>query len=435
MRQLRKRKNTVRKKVLCGIILYLLLIIGLYMVQYTESINKVIGITTVILSVVWVYQCWNNLYLLILSLFVSYSNYSIVMGIYLDTSLRPEFLYPQIQDVQVYGIGIAMMFLVMFNLVVLTPKYNNVNNLDISLLFIRKENDNKLLFFIAMALFILFMILGYQVSFGTRGVSSPLYEYDTIFLIIMFYFSGARKINRFLCAICCCFYVLTSLLNGTRVEALACMIILFLCLARKGIKHWVVLVGMIAGLFVFSGIGAIRGNWAILSKGASGIFTALFKNKMVFDTCTHAYFPMLCMIEQFKEFSFGSAVHYLFAFLATIFMGQSRVKDGDLIQVMANKYYHNYGGVTAGFFWVWFSYIGSIVYALIIYVYEKFIANSSGNPSDYSMCMILYVVAFVPRWYLYGPWALLRGVLICIIVFSFFSMANKIFRLKRGKML
>lgn len=418
---------TVRKKTIYGLVLFVLSVLFFSMNFYTEQINKFIAVAVLALSAIWVYQCWNVLCLLVISLFIAYSNYSIVVGIYLDETLRPSYLYPQITDVNVYGIGIALLFLFMLGLVSLTPKYKKKIISTVSISFIRENNYNSVLFFVATIAFLAFLLLGYKPSSGSRGSSSALYEYNIIVLLIMFFYSGNRKKCKIVCSICAGAYVLMSLLNGTRIEALACIIISFLCLTRKEIKRSVLLAGMFLGVVVFSCVGTIRGGTLSAELGKK-ILTGLLKNKLVFDTCTHAYFPMLCMIEQFQKFSVSNAVHFLTAFLGTILMGQSRVVDGDLIQTMAKHYYHNYGGVTVGFFWVWFSYIGSAVFAYIVYMYSRLIANTSHKTNDLRLCVIIFVTATVPRWYLYGPWSLTRGVLVCIVVFTVFKCGNKILR-------
>lgn len=416
-----------RKKVIFGFLLFALCVAFFSLNLFTEEINKMIAIGVLLLSVVWVYQCWNELCLLIISLFILYSNYSIVVGIYLDKSLRPVYLYPQITDVKIYGIGIAMIFLVVLLLVFLTPKYRNRHANSISSLFIRKENYSSALFYALFVVFVAFMMLGYTAGSGSRGSSSALYEYNIIVLLGMFYYSGCRKECRIICAICSVIYVFMSLLNGTRVEALACIIILFLCITRRKVKNHILLLGMFGGVLVFSCVGTIRGG-AFSAELGKKIINNLLDNKLVFDTCTHAYFPMLCMIEQFQTYSLSDAFHYLMAFLGTILMGQSRVTDGDLIKTVARFYYHNYGGVTLGFFWVWFSYVGAAVFAAILRGYTHLIEKSDLKLSDLRLCVIIYVTATVPRWYLYGPWSLTRGVLVCIVAFSIFRLGARLFR-------
>lgn len=354
------------------------------------------------------------MYLLIVSTFIAYSNYSIAVGIYLDESLRPKYLYPQIQNVDIYSVGIFLMFLTMLSLAILSPKCKK-NTVNIAKEFVKLKNKNDVVFFALMILFIGIVVLGYSRASNSRGSSTAIYEYASILIILMFYFSGGKKIQKNICAVCCLVYALTSLLNGTRIEALICVIIFVLCYFENEINPVVLLMAMLLGLIAFSIVGTLRGNWALLKGNVGELAGILAKNKFVFDTCTHAYFPMLCMIDIYRKYSFLEAMHYLITFVLTIFLGQSRVNDGNLIQVVSNYFYHNFGGVSQGFFFVWFSYVGALIYAVVILAYTRFISDRKVTLTLVKCSAIIYIVASVPRWYLYGPWSLFRGVLICVI--------------------
>lgn len=414
----------IRIRVLFTSLISIALCIFAIFFSYSERTNNVLATLTLFFSVMWVYKCWNNIYLLIMSLFILYSNYSIVVGIYYDKNLRPQYLYPQITDIDVYGIGIFMILIFTMSLALLTPKIKE-NARQFRNHLIKKENLNKFLFALLWVLFNLIVVFGFSRNAGERGVSSPIYEYNAIVLLLLFYYSGDKKINRWMCIECIVVYSLSSIIGGSRIEALICIIIFALCFFEKPLNQGVLCVGMISGLILFSIIGAIRGNWSVLSSDGKQIVRLIFKNKFVFDTCTHAYFPMLCMVEMFKKYSLSEAIKYLFPFLGTVFLGQSRVVNGDLIMVTAEKYYHNFGGVTLGFFFVWFGYLGSYVFSIFIYWFEKILIKYRANISDIKIFIIVYFVATVPRWYLYGPWSMTRGILVCMLVFIFFRKVNQ----------
>ena len=404
----------VKKKYVVYIFLFILLTFLFVIIPHTALLNQFLAIETILFSIVWIYKCWNNMYLLIVSTFIAYSNYSIAVGIYLDESSRPKYLYPQIQNVDIYSVGIFLMFLTMLSLAILSPKCKK-NTINIAKEFVKLKNKNDVVFFALMILFIGIVVLGYSRASNSRGSSTAIYEYASILIILMFYFSGGKKIQKNICAVCCLVYALTSLLNGTRIEALICVIIFVLCYFENEINPVVLLMAMLLGLIAFSIVGTLRGNWALLKGNVGELAGILAKNKFVFDTCTHAYFPMLCMIDIYRKYSFLEAMHYLITFVLTIFLGQSRVNDGNLIQVVSNYFYHNFGGVSQGFFFVWFSYVGALIYAVVILAYTRFISDRKVTLTPVKCSAIIYIVASVPRWYLYGPWSLFRGVLICVI--------------------
>lgn len=417
----------IKRRTLIVVIVLIWIAMFFSYVNYSESINKSLAVGVMICSLIWVYKCWNNIYLLILSLFITYSNYSVVVGIYLDPQLRPQYLYPQINDIQVYGTGIAVVFIFMLSLSLLMTKVKK-DSLDIRNNFVRDNNYNSVLFFLIWIVFNLIVVFGYSRNAGMRAESSPIYEYNVILLLLLFFYSGDKKIPRFFCIESMVIYTLSSVIGGNRVEALICLIVFVLCYFKKPLKQVMVLFGMVGGLMFFSIIGTIRGNWLLLSQNFWDIFKIIFRDKFVFDTCTYAYFPMLCMVEMFIDFSVTDAFHYLVRFLLTILMGQNRVEDGDLIYVTSKKYFHNFGGFTLGFFYVWFAYFGSIIMSIVVYYYENLIIKNSKNISDYKKIALLYAVATVPRWYLYGPWALTRGIAVCEIIFFMSRCANNVIK-------
>lgn len=423
------KKFLVKRKTVLICLLCIIIVFFLHIIQYTTVLNNILGFFVILFSLVWIYKCWNNNIALLVSLFIGYCNYSIIMGVYWDPTIRDnEYLYYQISDIRTYGIGVALLFLTMLYLSMSTIKYeknNSMSNL------IRKENYSIPLFVGSLAAFILCISQGYIINVGSRGGSTPLYEYGVIFLLLMFYFSGKRKWTLNTCLVITIIYSLISILNGTRVEALTCIFVFLFCFFRRKISPWVIILGMLVGILVFSTIGAIRGNWKLLELyGFNNLIKDTVSNKLVFDTCTHAYFPMLCMIEEYTPYSFSNACYYLTKFIFTIFLGQSKVIDGDLISIVRTKYYHNFGGVTLGFFYVWFGYIGAIIFSIFIKKILNWATKLRYKKNDYIYFTSTYVIAAVPRWYLYGPWAFTRGALISIILFSIF---NVFFNLMRSK--
>lgn len=418
--------SKINEKTLILVFVYIACAAVFLLNVYSEPFNNIVACGVLILSFILIWRHRNNMLLLLMSLFIGYCNYSIVAGIYLSPNLRPKYLYPQITDIEVYGIGIAMLFLFMLTIVCLASKFEGKWENSFARQFVRSENSNYLLFFLAFFVFMFINIYGYQRFGGGRGSSSAIYEYGTIFVIMMFYYCGDKKLLKYLTVMSCSIYILTSILNGTRIEALICLFILIICFAKNSMPKWMLYIGMFIGIVIFSSIGTIRGNWSGLQDNFVEIAGKIFENRFVFDTCTHAYFPMLCMIEQFKQYSFGSGSYYLLRFLMSVALGSSKVPDGNLIMVMDKYYYHNNGGVTIGFFYVWFSYLGSFIFAVITNKFMKFISLASGKVTDGKLCVIMYVVASVPRWYLYGPWSMFRGVLICLLIFYLFGLADKV---------
>lgn len=418
------RKVLVKRKTALMSILYIIFVLFLQIIQYTALLNNILGFFLLVFSAGWIYKCWNNNIALLVSIFVGYCNYSIVVGVYWYPTIRDnEYLYNQISNIRTYGIGVSLLMLTMIWLWIGTTKYKKTNTISN---LIKEENYSSVFFLGSLVCLFVCIAEGYSVTVGSRGGSSPLYEYGVIFMLLMFYYSGKRKWTLSICFVMMLFYSLNSVMNGTRVEALTCIFIFLFCFFKSKLKPSAILAGMLVGILLFSIVGAIRGNWKLLEQyGFRALIDTVFKDKLVFATCTHAYFPMLCMIEEFTSFSLSNASYYLSRFLFTIFLGQSRVIDGDLISVVRKTYYHNFGGVTVGFYYVWFSYIGAAFYAAFINKLLSWATDKMDNDNNFRCFVATYVIASVPRWYLYGPWAFTRGALMATIVFFLFYICHK----------
>lgn len=405
--------RNVKRSAVVSVCVLLLCALFFAMKPYSETANNVYAVIVLLLSVILVVRSRHHNLALIISLFLAYSNYSIVVGVYLCPELRSVYLYPQIEDIEVYGIGIAMLLLLTLTLVLFMPSNRKKDRYIFAEHFVTEEHYNPLVFLALTLIFCVIMIVGYGRVEEGRGTSSALYEYNVIVMVAMFLFSGNKKWTKLICCGCTVPYVLTSLTNGTRIEAIVCLIVVYLCVLRKEVPLWVFVVGIMMGAVGLNIIGIFRGSSVSFSDGLQASMAAMKKSKMVFVTCTDAYFPTLCMIEQFKEYSLVSGMEYLFKFIGTIFAGANRVSGGNLIDYTRAMYYHNFGGVVTGFFYVWFSYPGALMFGGYV---TAILNQTKKRPhSPLPLCAVLYTTAMVPRWYLYGPWAITRGVMFCLV--------------------
>jgi len=416
-------------------IIYWTLFYGLSIVYfsepYSEAFNRLIAWLVIIFSVILIAKSKNNILLFIISFFIGYSNYSIAMGVYI-INLRSNYLYPQIIDISVYGRGILILFLLEILMIALMPNLKR-NSRSISELFINENNKNNIfvILLFLLGLFIVFYFYTPSIN-SSRGSSSPVYEYSIILIIIMFYFSGRDKKNLALIYLISIIYILQSFMSGNRIEAISCIIAVFLCTYKRKIKWYNLLIPIFVGLVAMNFIGNFRDTMNVTSSGIIMALDDLWKEKLVFNTCTYAYFPGLCMIKYSYSLSYYRSLYYLKQFIYTIFLGQSRAIDGDLIGVVRKYYFHNDGGLTLYFFYLWFGWGGTIIFAIILKFYYRTVEffEILNREKSYYWCMIIYFAATVPRWYLYGPWPLFRGMLICMILFFAFLYLNKVIRYK-----
>ena len=368
------------------------------------------------LSLYFVYECRHSILLFIVSFFMFYSNYSIAVGIYL-TPNRPMVLYHQITDVSIYGIGITLVLMFMWILVMLMPKARKRLNTA------QGTTNHFIVICLCIALVLIFNY-GYNQSASLiRGASSPIYEYSVILFILGFYYSGENRYLQSLMKVLVILFALQSFFNGTRIEGLIFLLSL-LCYYYAGKLTYLKLMPLLAVftfLMVFVGIFRANGLWSM--DGILYVMRIMRDNWFVFDTATWAYFPSLGMIEVHNFTPLSERIRLFGNFVLSVILGSS-VADSNLVQYVKQYYQHSNGGWLQMFFYFWFGWYGLLVIAGLIVFYLKVIINQAGK--GYRYLLAIYIVSTVPRWYLYTPLHLLRGVLLFSIAFLGLFLINRI---------
>lgn len=417
---MRKNINDFSSRTLFFLVCFIL-IVASYELNFSFEVNTFICMLVLLISILSLIYIKNNLSILLMWFFIAYSNYSIVVGVYLEPTIRPSLLYNQINDLSTYGVAILQ--LLIFNIVLFFSALKFEKTKFDSNVFVKNRNKDYLLYFILAISFVVIMLKEYTVVEGSEGSSSSLYEYDLILLILQFYFSGNIKILKSISTLLGFIYILTSLINGTRIEALSCILIICLMNIKNLKKKNIIIAGFI-GILLFNFIGNTRGNYDNFFISMQNSFYDLIESKLVFNTCTYAYFPCLAMIDYFKNYDLNTGMYFLREFLVDVIVGNG-YNDGNLIYFIRKIYFHNFGGVSTGFFYVWFGSIGAFVFGFIVHFY----ISLSAIKKDIYKYIYMYFVATVPRWYLYGPLPLFRGILLSLILFvtfSFFHYLNSI---------
>lgn len=393
-------------------------------------------VMVIILSVYTLYKFRFNIGLIIVAIFILISNYSIVIGVYLDSSLRPK-MYDQVIDFTVYNKGITTILLFEIGLLLfLLIKSNSVH-------IVSKSNDfNKTIgkltsldkLFSILCLIVFLVIFFTQFKFGENGeraTGTALMEYRTIFFIIGLLFSkGNKKIKKaYLIAL-----ILTSLIvfsGGNRADALSPIISYYVFAYDGNKKHGglkFIFVIFIAYIMMVT-IGVFRSNFQYNFDSIEIVFRKLIEEKLTFDTAIYAYFPSIGTISISNYFD---KLQILVNQITYIFLGGS-YGEFRLQYVLRNVYFHTYGFVSPVYFYPWLGIYSGLAFSAIVIYYVKIIFSNTKNMiTRYKYGMFLYFCSMTPRWYLYDPFPLIRGILIFSIVFF---LINTIYNILCGKKL
>lgn len=391
--------------------------------QFTDSTINLTIFSIGLLSLGIFYFSLNNTFGLIIFYLISYFNYSILMRRYIiKTSSN---LYLQIDDINIHGIGVTII-LVFLIIVLLFLKKNFYKTKRI---YIKNKENKYIVLIISIILIIIFLFaFGRPDIDGGRGEPSALYEYSIIFFILGFYYSGEKKIYRYTLLIILVCFGLQNIIYGGRITAIQLIMIVYVMFihGKISIKYFIPFALV---LFVYlNGIGTFRGSMSLDKNSLEIILNNLKNNMLTLDTADSAYFTSLTFVIVKEKISFLERIELFKNFCLSIFFGGS-VTNSNLAYYTRNYIFHYFGGVLPFFFYFWLGWIGifipSVIVAKIINYSSKLSLIENDFPSYLKLIMV-YLLVTIPRWYLYSPTPLFRGLLLFTLVYLFFKLVHNL---------
>ncbi len=417
-------------KVVSAITVFLALINNMFFDYYIPMDNFIAVLVTVI-SVYTCYACRYNIGFFIASLVIAYANYSIAVGVYLDPSIRPAALYDQFSE---RSLSITILCVLIFEVAVLwmlkgmvtDPK--SVDSSDWSYV---KNERNDIIAYCAMALYLLIVVLTFDFGEGgTRGSMSAITEYRLIILIIGCYYSARKRSMRFLWTMIVGVTSMLILLSGNRVDSIGNMIALIILWYPKFVTFKKILLALPVAIIAMTAIGVTRGG-TISSDTISATIRGLADTKLVWDTATFAYIPSVSIVEATDQVDLAEKIRLIAEYIKYTLVGTTDMHSQNLIYYV-NKWFDHYGGcITPAYFYMWFGYVGSLLFTALVFVYSKLylkvpVTDRKTYKNDLKYVISIYFISSVCRWYCYGPNSLIRNMLMAVLIFTVVYAANSL---------
>lgn len=372
-----------------------------------------------------IFIVWNqkkNALLFLSSLFIVYFLYSVVVRVYLQVDDLPYiFRYTAVTRMEL--LRSAVIVQIFFCVYVYTIKSGSEINQNV---FKESGRCNKHIVWTCALMCLLSPFLFYDASngYGKRGsISSPLYEYTCLFVLIGMMYSGRKKKNLFALAMASGFWCLHGLAYGERAPALTVVIIWGCYLILPRITSGLILLCSIAGITLFSLVGSFRGISNFSLAGIQEALEGMLTERFASDTAYYAYQAGNAIVRFESYNSMLERIRYGLGYIKYIFAG-GRVQAGNLSMIVQNNpgTFHQGGG------WIMFyaHFWGGAAAVFLVGAYVAFIINKSfalkSSNETYWNYLALYIVGTVPRWFLYSPAQITRGVFIYSIVYGFFYL-------------
>ena len=420
------KKNSIYKILALSLISLFLILISI-LLGYPLELSNLIGWCTLAISLYLCYIYRYNTGLFLVMLFIAYSNYSIFVGVYLKPELRPSFMYTQLQGISSYGIGIICIFIFEVMTLVLSEKVVQ-NPFSISYKhekFVDNFEYNSIVAYMGPFFYLAIFLLSFSMGAdGERGTSSALNEYRTVIAIIGSYYSGRKRSCKYIWTIIIGLTSILIMLSGNRIDMFGSMICLISFWYPSLFTYKRILILLPIAVIFLAAVGYLRGNFTFSGQTFSLAIEKLTDKALAYDGAIWGYFPSLATIELSSKTTFWEKFSLFIDHIIYIFtFGPAKSINPDLSFYSRKFYIHYWGFISPIYFYFWFSFLGPIIFSLLVFVYNRLYQKMAakkikGFLEKLGYILSLYFICNVARWYAYGPMGLLRSMFVCTIAFS-----------------
>lgn len=385
--------------------------------HYTNTFDAVL---TLLLSAFLLYKSRKNQALVLMVFFIFYCNYSIVLSEYI---IGEHLSVPLFEAKNIYNYGISIRILLLFMSIItlfFKDKTGNFDNYKII------PKDNKIIFYSIIAFLIYTFIFEIQRgdldSYSVR--ITPIYEYSKLLFLFAYYFSGKSVIRKSIFSILIALFILQDLYYGGRITSLQLIILFSITLLIEKLSFKKIIYYGFIGVLISSLVSAYRHSYTLNSINPIELFKKLFNNYFVFDTPVYAYYASATFVAAYEVAESKIRTNSLLIFVKSIIFGSDDII-GELTIFVSRNYFVNVGGgLIPTYFYFWLGWLGVIFIACVL----VFVLNNLNYiKNDYQKLLFVAIVFNVPRWYLYSPNALFRGVLFfTTLLYIMFLVINTI---------
>lgn len=413
--------NSHTKRVKNIFCFFTLLIIFIMNIAMDYKMNTIVIWSILFINIHLLYKYRNNKEFFIVFILFLYFNYSALASQY----WFPDFssIYSGFfQDKIVMNIGINIMFLFWFTIYVFcsTKKLEKYSNFSYGVNI--RSNIYLSIFFLLIVLYSI--VFKFEIG-NIRARMSPIYEYSVMFLLFSYFFSGNKRMIHTVIIFLSLVIVFQNILFGERITALQIILLLYFLYFKNIFSNTLLIICMVGGLFLFTLSGALRGGIVQNVSLFDRIISQFVDSKFILDTAYSAYFTSLTFVKYYFMTSFNEHIVNFIKTLGNYFLGLSVPR----LQDITRKYFiHWWGGLLPFTFFYWFGYFGTILSACLVNFYFSFITMC--NSSTYKNIVFLYVISTFPRWYLYDPSNLIRGVFLLSICYLFCCFIDNLLQKK-----
>lgn len=382
-----------------------------------EDILVLLSIINTIIALIGLIRFRKSPFIAPVFLALAYVTYSITIGRYLFPEIAPNINGVIGLDFDFLGLFIVFLFVSIFSI-----SLNKSLNTPINISPINHSSVNNV---ISVVSIIIALIM--QFSFMTavesgRGEYSPIYEYSIVFCVIsLFYSLHFPNLKRIILVILVAM-ILRDFSLGHRATAIQITMLIYALVLTKYYSFKKLISLFCIGIVVFNLIAAYRASF---SFSVNMIFDNLYflftEQYFAADTAYFAWVASLTFLSVQDVTPFAEIIKNLINFVLSMIVPGT--VGSNLYTITKEYYQHANGGILPLYMFYYFDYVAIPITSLVVAAYFNLL--SATNNVSFKHLVFIFVFVTTPRWLIYAPTALFRGVaLFAICVLAMFCFKN-----------
>lgn len=391
------------------------------------NISSLVAIFLLILDIFSLIKHKNNMYLFFLFLCIFYFDFSVICSKYLFQTNTLVSVYNQINQENIMMLSISLLFVFhsIIEIVLLLERKNrevlakkdNIKDKDV----LTKKEHFSILFLIGI---IGSILIGYYIL-QLKIIPRTIYEYLLILYVILFYLIKKSNKNFYknFAAGLVLFSFFMSTIEGARVVALQPIIAYLFSFYIEKMSQKRMLLVFILVIILYTTIGVygdfLDYGYNLKDFNITYMINVFIQRKFTLDTAISSYWTGITYIMTAHKFDISFRLKNFIEFISTYAILGSKSSYLQLQDISICYYVHYFGGFIFSYFYFWLGWLGMVIGGTYIGKLLKFIKNNTTDTSVQSPLMKIipvYIVASFPRWYLYFPTPLFRGMIMLIVL-------------------
>jgi len=260
---------------------------------------------------------------------------------------------------------------------------------------------------------------------------TPIYEYASILFILLYRYTARSRRGTMFFTLLLIAFALQDLYYGGRVTTLRLITLYALTIYYPKLTKAKIVFFSVLGIVLMTLVGSYRSAYFIAVGDVTKVVGSLLRSFFVNDTATFAYYASAAIVYASQNVPFSLRLRSLLEFTCSIFTGSRSFYTADNLSKFSANFASHYGGsFVFSYPYFWFGFPGVIAFSILI----VFMINAfDRHDKVLSSYLYIIVITSLPRWYLYGPLVLMRGIFIGSLALSFVILVESVVKRKGSK--